>query len=96
MKPIRVASIVSSTSTLIGEADLPAEPLPESFAESTTLHLGDDRWDVEHAEPMTCPGMWRPAASWSGVTSLKRVEVATAEAPWTTGMPPRAVRRTSR
>ena len=36
----------------IGEVDLPSDNLPESFATTTTLHLGDSDWNVEHAEPV--------------------------------------------
>jgi hypothetical protein len=50
---IHVELFDAATSTLIGEADLPVDQLPESFATSTTLHLGGADWHVEHAEPMT-------------------------------------------
>src|SRR5690242_17556226 len=53
MRAIHVELFDAATGTLIGEADLPAEQLPESFAASTTLHLGDADWHVERAEPMT-------------------------------------------
>ena len=50
---IHVALIDATSGTLLGEAELPAEQLPESFTASTTLHLGGGDWHVEHAEPMT-------------------------------------------
>lgn len=43
----------AATQTLLGEVELPAEQLPESFEAATTLHLGDADWSVVAAEPMT-------------------------------------------
>jgi len=37
----------------LGEADLPIDQLPESFAVSTTLHIGNGDWHVEKADPVT-------------------------------------------
>ena len=40
------------TRELLGAADLPIDQLPESFAVSTTLHLGNTDWHVEEADPV--------------------------------------------
>jgi hypothetical protein len=53
MSTIHVQLIDAASGTPLGEADLPAEQLPESFATPTTLHLGNSDWQVEHAEPVT-------------------------------------------
>jgi hypothetical protein len=50
---IHVQLVNAKTQTVMGEADLPVEQLPESFAEPTTLHLGGSDWSVVKAEPMT-------------------------------------------
>jgi hypothetical protein len=51
MTTIRVTFVDAARDVVFGEADLPAERLPESFAAATTLHLGDSEWQVERAEP---------------------------------------------
>lgn len=53
MSTIHVELVDGATGQLFGTADLPADQLPETFATSTTLHLGADDWHVEHAAPMT-------------------------------------------
>ena len=53
MPPVHVVLIDAASGQTIGEVDLPAENLPETFAVRTTLHLGGDDWTVEHAEPVT-------------------------------------------
>jgi len=53
MATVHVELVDAVTQTPIAEADLPIEQLPESFAVSTTLHLGDHDFHVEHAEPVT-------------------------------------------
>ncbi|HEY5937112.1 MAG TPA: hypothetical protein VIU61_20820 [Kofleriaceae bacterium] len=53
MTTIHVQLVNAKTQTVMGEADLPVEQLPESFAEPTTLHLGGSDWSVVKAEPMT-------------------------------------------
>jgi hypothetical protein len=50
---IHVELVDGATGQLLGAAELPADQLPETFATSTTLHLGDDDWHVEQAAPMT-------------------------------------------
>lgn len=45
--------IDGATGRLLGETDLRAEQLPESFAAPTTLHIAGDDWQVESAEPVT-------------------------------------------
>lgn len=53
MTTIHVQLVNAKTQTVMGEADLPVEQLPESFAEPTTLHLGGSDWSVVKAEPLT-------------------------------------------
>lgn len=53
MATIHVELWNAATQTLLGEVDLPAEQLPESFEASTTLHLGDADWSVVAAVPTT-------------------------------------------
>lgn len=53
MSTVRVRLIDGSTGQPLGEADLPAEQLPESFAAPTTLHIEGDDWQVESADPIT-------------------------------------------
>lgn len=53
MPTVHVTLIDAASQQVLGEADLPPEQLPESFALETTLHIGGDDWSVEHAEPMT-------------------------------------------
>ncbi|HTR51901.1 MAG TPA: hypothetical protein VMJ10_14395 [Kofleriaceae bacterium] len=50
---VRVELVDASTGKSFATAHLPVEQLPESFAASTTLHLGDADWHVEAAEPVT-------------------------------------------
>jgi hypothetical protein len=50
---VHVVLINAATQQVLGEVDLPAEQLPETFAAATTLHLGDRDWSVERAEPAT-------------------------------------------
>ena len=50
---IHVVLVDAGDGEVLGQVDLPAEQLPETFAVSTTLHLGDDEWQVERAEPVT-------------------------------------------
>jgi hypothetical protein len=48
---IRVTFVDSSNGALLGVVDLTPSRLPRSFAPATTLHLGDDDWEVVRAEP---------------------------------------------
>jgi hypothetical protein len=50
---VRVTLIDVATGEIFGRSDLPIDQLPASFEASTTLHLGDQDWHVEKAEPMT-------------------------------------------
>ena len=50
---VHVELIDAVTREQLGEADLPIDQLPESFAISTTLHLGNGDWHVEEADPVT-------------------------------------------
>ena len=53
MGTIHVVLVNAATNSVLGEVDLPAAQLPETFAVSTRLHLGDADWQVVHAEPTT-------------------------------------------
>ncbi|HET9623916.1 MAG TPA: hypothetical protein VFP84_21235 [Kofleriaceae bacterium] len=53
MATVHVTLIDAGTQRVLGEAALAVEQLPASFAAPTTLHLGDDDWQVVHAEPVT-------------------------------------------
>ena len=46
-----VEFVDAATGVVFARSDLPEGQLPDSFAPETTLHLGDDPWLVEHAEP---------------------------------------------
>src|SRR5690348_16903151 len=50
-RTVSVEFIDAPTGRVFARSDLPAGQLPDSFAPETTLHLGDDPWLVEHAEP---------------------------------------------
>jgi hypothetical protein len=49
---IHVTFVESATGQILRRADLTVDQLPASFETSTTLHLGDEDWHVERAEPM--------------------------------------------
>jgi hypothetical protein len=50
---IRVTFVDTADGMLLGVVDLSSARLPRSFAAATTLHLGDDDWEVVRAEPGT-------------------------------------------
>lgn len=50
---VTVTFVDADTGQVMARSDLPATQLPDSFAVDTTLHLGDDPWAVERAEPLT-------------------------------------------
>jgi hypothetical protein len=50
---VRVTLIDVATGQIFGRSDLPIDQLPVRFEASTTLHLGNQDWHVEKAEPMT-------------------------------------------
>lgn len=53
MATVHVVLVDAASGKPIGQVDLQPDQLPESFAQPTTLHLGDSDWRVEHAEPVT-------------------------------------------
>jgi hypothetical protein len=53
MAIIKTVFIDGSIGEVIGQADMPVEKLPNSFALATTMHIGDEDWKVINAEPMT-------------------------------------------
>ena len=53
MTTIRVELVNAATGGSMGEANLPADRLPDAFDAQTTMHLGNDEWHVVVAEPMT-------------------------------------------
>ncbi len=48
---VRLTLIDEAHGSTLGEVELCASRLPESFSAATTLHLADDAWEVVHAEP---------------------------------------------
>lgn len=52
MSAVRVTLADAATNQVIGETNLAPEDLPESFALSTTMHLGSDDWNVDLADPI--------------------------------------------
>jgi hypothetical protein len=50
---IRVRFIDANTGELVGETDVPAEQLPQSFEAATSLDIGENTFEVVSAEPMT-------------------------------------------
>ena len=50
---VLVTFIDDATGEKFAESEMPPANLPDSFAEETTLHIGDDDWSVVHAEPMS-------------------------------------------
>jgi hypothetical protein len=77
MATVHLVLVDAASGRSIGEVDLPADNLPESFAATTTLHLGDSDWTVERAEPIT-----RAAAAAAGrlrlvVRKVERVDPRT-------------------
>ncbi len=53
MPTVETLFIDASTGKAIGQADIPGETLPSSFALETTMHIEDEDWRVVKAEPMT-------------------------------------------
>lgn len=53
MPTIETIFLDADTHNVIGQVVMPGEELPQSFAQSTTLHLGDEDWQVIKAEPLT-------------------------------------------
>ncbi|MEJ7604327.1 MAG: hypothetical protein WKG01_41085 [Kofleriaceae bacterium] len=53
MTTIRVELVNAATGGSMGEANMPADRLPDSFDAQTTMHLGNDEWQVVTAEPMS-------------------------------------------
>ncbi len=50
---IRVRFIDAATGELVGETEVPAEQLPQSFEAATSLDIGDNTFEVVSADPMT-------------------------------------------
>src|SRR5258708_3062988 len=50
---IHVEFTDAATGAVFAQSDMPLTQLPDSFALNTTLHLGDEDWTVERAEPLT-------------------------------------------
>jgi hypothetical protein len=51
VRTVSVEFVDAASGVVFARSDLPEGHLPDSFAPQTTLHLGDDPWLVEHAEP---------------------------------------------
>lgn len=50
---IRVRFIDAETGELVGETEVPAEQLPQSFEAATSLDIGDSTFEVVSADPVT-------------------------------------------
>ena len=50
---VHVEFFDAETGARFAEVDLPLEQLPQSFEAATTMHLGEQDWHVERAEPVT-------------------------------------------
>lgn len=48
---VTVTFINHADQSIIGQCELQPEQLPETFEINTTMHLGDDNWEVMSAEP---------------------------------------------
>jgi len=48
---VQVTFIDDETSAVFAESEMPAANLPDSFAEETTVHIGDHDWSVVQADP---------------------------------------------
>jgi len=59
---IHVTLIDGATGRILGRSDLPIHQLPDSFEMPTTLHLGNQDWHVETAEPMRADEFSRTGA----------------------------------
>ncbi len=53
MQKVRVTFVDVATNQVLGQADMPPDQLPESFAAPTTLNLSSDTWNVAAAVPLT-------------------------------------------
>jgi hypothetical protein len=53
MPSVHLELVDAATGETLQAGVLPAERLPETFAVETTLHLGDEEWRVEGADPET-------------------------------------------
>ncbi|AKJ05006.1 hypothetical protein ATI61_10277 [Archangium gephyra] len=73
---IRVRFIDAKTGELVGETDVPAEQLPESFEAATSLDIGENSFEVVSAEPMTAQE-FRQTGTVS--IALREVEYATVD-----------------
>jgi hypothetical protein len=52
-KTVRVVFLDADSGAGLGWTEMPSGQLPESFEARTTMHLGDQDWEVVTAQPMT-------------------------------------------
>lgn len=52
-RKIRVTMVDVSTGRQLVESKMPPEHLPETFSIATTMHIGQDDWEVVSADPVT-------------------------------------------
>lgn len=50
---IDVDFIDAETNKIFAKSKMPIEQLPKSFATATTMHIGNENWQVVSATPMT-------------------------------------------
>src|SRR2546423_1435250 len=72
-RTVSVEFVDAATGLVFTRSDLPEDQLPDSFAPETTLHLGDDPWLVEGAEPSSAAEF---VASGRLVLTVRRLTVS--------------------
>ena len=50
-RTVRVEMVDADSGAVFGRSDVPPEELPETFERATTMHLGDEDWQVVEATP---------------------------------------------
>src|SRR5690348_4712574 len=76
---IQVRFVDSTTGKVFAESKLPIDRLPASFEAQTTLHLGDDDWDVVEARPVTAAEFGRTGELVLVLSKLKIAQVDPSE-----------------
>ena len=74
---IRVTLTNNRTGEVIGETNMKADDLPESFAAETTLSLGDQDWSVISAEPPTREAYTKSKTLRLSLTPIETVDPST-------------------
>jgi hypothetical protein len=59
---IHVTFVEGATGRILGRTDIPIDQLPASFETATTLHIGNQDWHVDKAEPARAEGFGHTGA----------------------------------